>query len=79
MKVRVARFRAAFTGLKIENDIFGEGDCAVNHFHITGIHNGLWDGLPPTGKTIVMSGIAMVQFVNGRLVEEWEYFDELLF
>lgn len=77
MKKVISAFRAGFSDLHIENDIFGSGDRAVNHFRITGTHDGLWEGFKPTGKRIDVSGISINRFQNGKMVEEWEFWDEL--
>ena len=77
MKKVIRDFRAGFSDLYIENDIFGSGDRAVNHFRITGTHDGLWEGLEPTGKQIDVTGISINRFDNGKMVEEWEFWDEM--
>lgn len=77
MKKEVAALRRGFSDIHITNDIFGFGDRAVNHFHITGTHDGEWKGIKATGKKICFSGIAIGRFVDGVLVEEWEFCDEI--
>ena len=41
-------------------------------------HSGEFDGVAPTGNSIMVTGITISRLENGRLVEEWESFDELL-
>lgn len=77
MKAGIDNLRAGFSDIKITNDIFGEGDRAVNHFIIQGTHDGLWRGIKPTGRKICIKGIAIVRFSEGEIVEEWEYVDDL--
>lgn len=77
MKRSMENLRAGFSDIRITNDIFGEGDRAVNHFHISGTHDGEWAGLAPTGRKISYSGIAISRFKEGQIVEEWEYCDEM--
>ena len=71
------RLRSAFSDIKIKNDIFGFDDRAVNHFTLTGTHDGEWQGIKATGKKIAVSGIAIVRFSNGEIIEEWEFWDEI--
>ena len=44
---------------------------------ITGTHQGAFQGLPPTGKQITMSGIEIVRLVDGKAVERWGELDNL--
>lgn len=69
--------REGFPDIQITNDIFGEGDRAVNYFLIEGTHNGIWRGLAPTGRKIKARGVSVVKFEGGKIIEECEYFDEL--
>jgi len=77
MKSGIEGFRAAFSDLKITNDMFGDGDRAVNHFVIEGTHDGVYGEFAPTGRKIRVAGIAISRFKAGRLVEEWEFVDQI--
>ena len=55
-----------------------EGDQVVTRWSARGTHSGEFDGIAPTGSSIVFTGITISRLENGRLVEEWESFDELL-
>jgi len=59
------------------NDVVVEGDKIVVRFTFEGIHKGYMEDIPPTGKSIKMSGIAICRMENGKILEEWEEFDQL--
>jgi predicted ester cyclase len=42
-----------------------------------GTHKGELEGMPPTGKTFTSSFFTVFRIVDGKIVEEWEIFDEL--
>ncbi len=44
---------------------------------ITATHTGLLHGIPPTGKSVRFSGMAIDRVVKGKIVEEWVYFNML--
>lgn len=77
MKQSMKNLRAGFSDISIKNDLFGAGDRAVNHFQISGTHDGEWAGIAPTGRKICFSGIAISRFKEGRIIEEWEFCDEM--
>jgi predicted ester cyclase len=52
-------------------DSFGEGDRLVVRHLLTGTHKGTLMGIPPTDKTIMMSGTDIYRFVDGKIAEEW--------
>lgn len=43
----------------------------------TGTHRGLFWGVPPTGRTVVLPEISIFRVAGGRVVEQWCVFDEL--
>ena len=57
--------------------MFGEGDLVANYWHMEGVHTGDFLGIPATGKVIDFRGLAIGTFKEGKLVEEWEFTDEL--
>ena len=71
-------FRAAFPDLRITaEDLLAEGDRVAARITATGTHRGEFQGLPPTGKQVTISGIEIVRIANGRVVERWGQFDNL--
>jgi len=53
------------------------GDSMIVRWTITATHAGNLRGLPPTGKPLRFSGIAIDRVANGKIVEEWVYFNVL--
>jgi len=58
-------------------DQIAKDDMVVTKFAFEGVHKGKLDELPPTGNKIKIEGIAVDRLVNGKIVDEWEVFDEL--
>lgn len=54
-----------------------ESDLVVSRLEITGTHLGEWQGIPPTGKRFVMSGMVMRRIAGGKIVERWDNLDWL--
>jgi steroid delta-isomerase-like uncharacterized protein len=64
--------RAAFEHLNVTvEDLVAEGDRVAARFTARGIHKGAFMGLPPTGKTIAMTGIEIFRIENGKIAELW--------
>ncbi|HNX40413.1 MAG TPA: ester cyclase [Methanothrix sp.] len=64
--------RAAFQHLNVTvEDMVAEGDRVAARFTARGIHSGEFMGLPPTGKSITMTGIEIFRIENGRIAELW--------
>lgn len=69
---------AAFPDMEVRlEDVFGEGDKLVTRWSARGTHQGDMMGIPPTGKQISISGIAIDRFENDQSVEHWEVFDQV--
>jgi steroid delta-isomerase-like uncharacterized protein len=71
-------FHAAFGDerLTIEDQI-AEGDRVVTRLTETARHVGAFQGLPPTGRTVRMTGIWIDRVVGGKILERWSEFDQL--
>ncbi len=54
-----------------------EGDTVVIRWTATGTHKGNLPPLPPTGKTIKVTGITVARLSNGKFVESWNNWDAL--
>jgi ketosteroid isomerase-like protein len=64
--------RAAFHGLNVTiDDIMVNGDKVTARFTARGIHNGEFMGIPPTGKSIAMTGIEIFRIKEGKIIELW--------
>jgi steroid delta-isomerase-like uncharacterized protein len=74
-----AKFRQAFPDLQptIE-DMVAEGDRVVTRFSARGTHQGETEDFgPPTGDRVEIVGVSILRFAEGKIVEEWVYYDAL--
>ena len=78
LKQFIGMYRAAFPDLytRIDHQI-GEGDKVVTHWTATGTHKGSLMGMPPTNKSVTITGITIERFVDGKIVETWNTYDQL--
>jgi steroid delta-isomerase-like uncharacterized protein len=69
----------AFPDLNISvEDVIGEGDQAVSRYTVRGTHQGETEEFgPATGRQIEFKGITIHRFEDGKIVEEWEAYDNL--
>jgi len=66
----------AFDGPKLTfHDVFSNGDRLAVRFTMTGTHRGEFLGIAPTGRDVVVDGITVLHFTNGRCVERWSSVD----
>jgi steroid delta-isomerase-like uncharacterized protein len=74
----IVRTRAAFPDMhaRIEDQI-AEGDLVVTRWSVQGTHQGTFRGQSPTGKGMIVTGIIIERFVNGKAVEGWMEMDNL--
>ena len=64
--------RAAFEHLDVTvEDMVAEGDMVAARFSARGIHQGVFMGLPPTNKSIIMTGIEIFRIKDGKINELW--------
>ncbi|MEM4290433.1 MAG: ester cyclase [Nitrososphaerota archaeon] len=69
---------AAFPDMNLEiQDLVAEGDKVVYRMTAKGTHKGDLIGIPATGRTFSVRTIGIMMFKDGKVVEEWENFDEL--
>lgn len=70
--------RAAFSDLhfRVEDQI-AAGDKVVIRWTASGTHTGEFQGIPPTGKAVRISGIDIDRVVDGKVVECWPEVNEL--
>jgi len=69
---------ASFPGahLTIE-DMVGEGGKVAWRFTVSTTHSGSFRGLPPTGKSFTLTGMAITRMREGQMVENWNETDDL--
>jgi steroid delta-isomerase-like uncharacterized protein len=68
--------RASFPDLRYSlEDIISAGDKVVVRFKFQGTHQGVYRGIPATGKPIAYSGIGIWRLADGKLAEHWSNID----
>jgi steroid delta-isomerase-like uncharacterized protein len=66
-------FHAATSDLRLDiHETLGEGDSLALRYTVTGIHTGQLMDIPPTGREISMTGITIMHFEDGEVVERWD-------
>jgi steroid delta-isomerase-like uncharacterized protein len=75
----VTMYKTAFPDLNVTvEDVISEGDNVVTRYTIRGTHQGEIEEFgPPTGRQMELQGITIHRFENGKIVEEWEAYDNL--
>ncbi len=69
---------AAFRDVQVRvEDQVAERDMLANRFIFRGAHGEDFMGIPATGKPIVLTGIDIVRFAGGKIVEHWVVRDDL--
>lgn len=62
------------------DEIKVSGEEVIYLWTITGTNTGsLKGGLPPTGKAVKFSGVAICRIEEGKIAEEWIYFNPLVY
>jgi steroid delta-isomerase-like uncharacterized protein len=59
------------------DDEFAVGDKVVTRFTYHAVHSGEFQGLPPTGKQVAMTGITILRLADGKIVENTVELDQL--
>ena len=58
-------------------DLIAEGDRVVFRVTGRGTHQGEFQGIPPSGRPVTVSGTDIVRVEEGKLAEHWANFDQL--
>ena len=78
VRLAIEDYQSAFPDLCMTiEDLIGEGDCVVRRFTASGTNEGSFMGVPPTGRFVSVTGVAIDRIREGRLVESWLSFDSL--
>ena len=59
------------------DDIISEGDRVAVRITLEGTHSGHGLGVAPTGRSVCIQGIIIVQIRDGQIVEAWNSYDQL--
>jgi predicted ester cyclase len=74
----LAPFFSAFPDAHFTTEaMVAEGDTVAVRRTFRGTHKGSLMGLPPTGRQVTISDMAMLRVANGKFVEAWNNIDEL--
>jgi steroid delta-isomerase-like uncharacterized protein len=77
-KKRVTLYRTAFPDLRLTVEaVIAEGESVVARWSCRGAHRGDLNGIAPTGKQFAISGVTVVRFTGGKIVEGWINWDAL--
>jgi steroid delta-isomerase-like uncharacterized protein len=75
-KQAIQWMRAGVPDLAITIDSsVSEGDRVATQWTGSGTQTGNLMGIPPTGKTVTVSGIDICRIADGRIVEYWQVLD----
>lgn len=75
---RVTLYRTAFPDLRLTvEDMIADGETVVARWSCRRAHNGNLNGIAPTGKQFAISGVSIVRFNGGKMVEGWINWDAL--
>jgi predicted ester cyclase len=72
----VEYMRTAYPDFNLKlNELIVKGDWLIIHWTVTGTNTGLRGDVPPTGKGIEISGISLARVIDGKMIEEWNYYN----
>lgn len=68
----------AFPDLNLtEDEMIVAGNKGVQRWKMTGTNTGPMGNMPPTGRSVKISGVSVGHFDNGKLVEIWDFYNVL--
>lgn len=80
VKAYFNNFLTGFSDIKFTVvDVFGQGDKIVKHWNFKGTHTGEFFGIPPTGKSVNIDGTTLVKMIDGKIAEEQDFMDNMIF
>lgn len=74
----VTYLRAGFPDVQFDVEEFvAEGDKVTTRWRSSGTHRGEFMGIPATGRTAHITGMAIHRIAGGKIVESWNRWDTL--
>lgn len=74
----IEMFESGFPLYQVKaEDIIEQGDRVAVRALFTGVHQGEFNGIPATGKTVQLQFMAIYRFEGGKIVEHWLEGDQL--
>ena len=78
LKETFRMFIAAFPDARITiEELLADGDKVVARIVLRGTHRGPFFGIPATGRQIVVPGIHIMRYADGKMAEHWSNSDDL--
>jgi predicted SnoaL-like aldol condensation-catalyzing enzyme len=78
LKMVASVFGGGFSDWDITlDDQIAEGDKVATRWIASATHTGSLQGMPPTGKSVRVTGVNVMRFAEGKIVESWFNFDML--
>lgn len=77
-KQLIASFARAFPDTTLNVDLMvAEGDSVAAFVSYQSTHTGSFLGHPPTGKVVRVTGMDIMRYSDGQVIELWSQFDDL--
>ena len=76
-QVTLARNAGFPDGQTTIEDLIAEGDRVTKRWAYQGTHTAEWNGIPPTGKRVTVTGITIYRIAEGKIAECWWGYDVL--
>jgi steroid delta-isomerase-like uncharacterized protein len=77
-KQLIASFARAFPDTTLTVDLMvAEADCVAAFVSYRSTHTGSFMGYPPTGKAVRATGMDIMRYRDGQVIELWSQFDDL--
>ncbi len=77
LKARVGAIVGSFRPRFTLNELVAEADTVVAYWTNTGTHQGEFMGIPPSGRTVTISGVDIHRLRGGRMAEHWHVIEQL--
>jgi predicted ester cyclase len=77
LKARVNVLLTSLRPMFTLHQLIAEGDTVVAYWTNTSTHLGEFMGIPPSGRTVTISGVDLHRLRDGRMAEHWHVVEEL--
>jgi len=78
LKQKYVQLRAGFSDLRfMVEDLVPSSDRIAARVQVSGTHDGVFMGQPPTGRRFVVTAVGIFRVAHGRIVEHWGVFDQM--
>jgi predicted ester cyclase len=77
VKQMYAEITSAFAPVFTLKQLIAEGDIVVSHISFSGTHQGMYMGIPSTGKKVEFEGTFITKLHGMKAEEEWAFLDTI--